>query len=102
MTFYRADRIIELVRAPDDARREEGDDVTFSVELSESTDDVTWFHNGRRISDDGNYRCGTKGRQHHVTITNLSRDDCGSVRVKANNIRVSFLTSSGNQLVVMT
>ncbi|XP_051944301.1 obscurin isoform X5 [Hippocampus zosterae] len=80
---------IELIKGLTETRTHEKQTVSFEVELSQADVEGSWTRDGIRLKSEPNVRITALGKTHGLTLSNLTREDTGTIAFLAEGIRTS-------------
>ncbi|XP_019734410.1 obscurin isoform X5 [Hippocampus comes] len=80
---------VELIKGLTETRTHEKQTVSFEVELSQADVEGSWTRDGIRLKSEPNVRITALGKTHGLTLSNLTREDTGTITFLAEGIRTS-------------
>ena len=89
--FILSDRLVKVIEPFEDQCVVEEEDATFFCILSDSNAAVTWFKNGKIISNNDKAKIESEGAEHKLTLLNNLYEDGGCISLFSENARVRML-----------
>ncbi|XP_061150963.1 obscurin isoform X13 [Syngnathus typhle] len=80
---------VELVKGLTDARTHETETVSLQVELNQADVEGSWTRDGIRFKSGPNVRIAALAKTHSLTLSNLTREDAGTIGFQAEGVRTS-------------
>ncbi|XP_077363922.1 obscurin [Festucalex cinctus] len=80
---------VELIKGLTETKTHETETVSLEVELSQADVEGLWTRDGIRLKSGPNVRIAALGKAHSLTLSNLTREDAGTVGFQAEGVRTS-------------
>ncbi|XP_035994182.1 obscurin isoform X4 [Fundulus heteroclitus] len=80
---------IQLIKALNDTKAHETETVTLEVELSQADVEGLWTRDGAKLKSGPNCRVTTLGKKHTLTLSNVKREDAGTISFQAEGVHTS-------------
>lgn len=80
---------IQIIKALTETKAHEMETVTLEVELSQADVEGSWTRDGAKLKSVANCHITTLGKKHTLTISNLKREDSGTVSFQAEGVHTS-------------
>ncbi|XP_061588384.1 obscurin isoform X13 [Cololabis saira] len=80
---------IQVVKGLTETKAHETETVTLEVELSQADAEGSWTRDGAKLKSGGNCQITAKGMKHALTLSNLKREDAGTICFQAEEVRTS-------------
>ncbi|XP_049602922.1 obscurin isoform X7 [Syngnathus scovelli] len=80
---------VELVKGLTDIRTHETETVSLQVELNQADVEGSWTRDGIRFKSGPNVRIAALAKTHSLTLSNLTREDAGTIGFQAEGVRTS-------------
>ncbi|KAM4728162.1 obscurin [Anableps anableps] len=80
---------IQVIKALTETKAHETETVTLEVELSQADVEGTWTRDGAKLKTGTNCRITTLGKKHTLMLSNLKREDAGTISFQAEGVRSS-------------
>ncbi|KAM9791323.1 obscurin isoform 11-T11 [Syngnathus typhle] len=80
---------VELVKGLTDARTHDTETVSLQVELNQADVEGSWTRDGIRFKSGPNVRIAALAKTHSLTLSNLTREDAGTIGFQAEGVRTS-------------
>lgn len=92
---------IHVIKGLAETKAHETETVTLEVELSQADVDGSWTRDGAKLRSGANCRITALGKKHALTLSNLKREDAGTIAFHAEGIHTSGkLIITGKGLLV--
>ncbi|XP_034744171.1 obscurin isoform X24 [Etheostoma cragini] len=80
---------IKVVKGLKDTKAHETETVTLEVELSQADVEGSWTRDGAKLKSGANCRITALGKKHALTLSNLKREDAGTIAFQAEGVHNS-------------
>ncbi|XP_014826366.1 PREDICTED: obscurin isoform X5 [Poecilia mexicana] len=80
---------IQVIKALTETKAHETETVTLEVELSQADVEGSWTRDGAKLRSGANCRITTVGKKHTLTLSNLKREDAGTISFQAEGVHTS-------------
>ncbi|XP_043991313.1 obscurin isoform X7 [Gambusia affinis] len=80
---------IQVIKALRETKAHETETVTLEVELSQADVEGSWTRDGAKLKSGANCRITTAGKKHVLTLSNLKREDAGTISFQAEGVHTS-------------
>ncbi|XP_027876358.1 obscurin isoform X15 [Xiphophorus couchianus] len=80
---------IQVIKALTETKAHETETVTLEVELSQADVEGSWTRDGAKLKSGANCRITTVGKKHILTLSNLKREDSGTISFQAEGVHTS-------------
>ncbi|XP_023191843.1 obscurin isoform X15 [Xiphophorus maculatus] len=80
---------IQVIKALTETKAHETETVTLEVELSQADVEGSWSRDGAKLKSGTNCRITTVGKKHILTLSNLKREDSGTISFQAEGVHTS-------------
>ncbi|XP_069366635.1 obscurin isoform X35 [Paralichthys olivaceus] len=80
---------IQVIKGLKETKAHETETVTFEVELSQADVEGSWTRDGAKLKPGANCRFTALGKKHALTLSNLKRDDAGTISFQAEGVHTS-------------
>ncbi|XP_050925914.1 obscurin isoform X10 [Lates calcarifer] len=80
---------IHVIKGLAETKAHETETVTLEVELSQADVDGSWTRDGAKLRSGANCRITALGKKHALTLSNLKREDAGTIAFHAEGIHTS-------------
>lgn len=91
---------IHVVKGLAETKAHETESATFEVELSQEDVEGSWTRDGTKLKTGANCRISVQGKKQSLTLSNLKKEDAGTVSFKAEGVHTSAkLVVTGELLV---
>ncbi|XP_054889210.1 obscurin isoform X4 [Poeciliopsis prolifica] len=80
---------IQVIKALTETKAHETEAVTLEVELSQADVEGSWTRDGAKLKSGANCRITTVGKKHILTLSNLKREDAGTISFQAEGVHTS-------------
>ncbi|XP_039998756.1 obscurin isoform X7 [Xiphias gladius] len=80
---------IQVIKGLTETKAHETETVTFEVELNQADVEGSWTRDGARLKSGANCRITALAKKHAVTLSNLKREDAGTIAFQAEGIHTS-------------
>ncbi|XP_029381509.1 obscurin isoform X2 [Echeneis naucrates] len=80
---------IQVIKGLTETKAHETETATFEVELSQADVDGYWTRDGAKLLPGASCRITVLGKKHALTLSNLKREDAGTIAFKADGIHTS-------------
>lgn len=80
---------IQVLKGLTETKAHETETVTFEVELSQADVEGSWTRDGAKFKAGANFRITALGKKHALTLSNLKREDAGTICFQAEGVRSS-------------
>ncbi|KAI3374875.1 hypothetical protein L3Q82_021410 [Scortum barcoo] len=80
---------IQVIKGLTETKAHETETVTLEVELSQADVEGSWTRDGAKLRPGANCRITTLGKKHALTLSNLKREDAGTIAFQAEGVHVS-------------
>lgn len=94
---------IQVIKGLTETKTHETETVTLEVELSQADVEGSWTRDGAKLKSGANCRITALGKKHALTLSNLKREDAGTIAFKAEGVHTSgklIVTGKGCFLLV--
>ncbi|KAM9719652.1 obscurin isoform 27-T28 [Menidia menidia] len=82
-------RKIQVLKGLSETKVHETETVTLEVELSQADAEGSWTRDGAKLKPGTNCRVTALGKKHALTLSNLKREDAGTIAFQAEGIHTS-------------
>lgn len=79
----------QIITGLKETKVHEAETVTLEVELSQADVEGSWTRDGIKLKSGANCRITALGRKHALTLSNLKREDAGTVAFQAEGVHTS-------------
>ncbi|XP_023820745.1 obscurin isoform X13 [Oryzias latipes] len=80
---------IRVIKGLADTKAHEAESAKFEVELSQEDVEGSWTRDGTKLKTGANCRIAVLGNKHTLTLSNLRREDAGTISFKAEGVHTS-------------
>ncbi|XP_027146358.1 obscurin isoform X11 [Larimichthys crocea] len=80
---------IQVIKGLTETKAHETETVTLEVELSQADVEGSWTRDGTKLKPGANCRITVLGKKHALTLSNLKREDAGTIAFQAEAVHVS-------------
>lgn len=80
---------IRVIKGLADTKAHEAESAKFEVELSQEDVEGSWTRDGTKLKPGANCRIAVLGNKHTLTLSNLRREDAGTISFKAEGVHTS-------------
>ncbi|XP_037642955.1 obscurin isoform X30 [Sebastes umbrosus] len=80
---------IQVVKGLTETKAHETETVTLEVELSQADVEGSWTRDGAKLKSGANCRITALGKKHALTLSNLKREDAGTIAFQAEGVHSS-------------
>nr|XP_046264932.1 obscurin isoform X4 [Scatophagus argus] len=80
---------IQVIKGLTETKAHETETVTLEVELSQADVEGSWTRDGAKLKSGANCRITALGKKHALTLSNLKREDAGTIVFQAEGVHVS-------------
>ncbi|XP_060940741.1 obscurin [Limanda limanda] len=80
---------IQVIKGLTETKAHETETVTLEVELSQADVEGSWARDGAKLKPGANCRITALGKKHALTLSNLKRDDAGTISFQADGVHTS-------------
>lgn len=80
---------IQVIKGLTETKAHETETVTLEVELSQADVEGSWTRDGAKLKSGANCRYTALGKKHSLTLSNLKREDAGTIIFQAEGVHVS-------------
>ncbi|XP_047198041.1 obscurin isoform X42 [Hippoglossus stenolepis] len=80
---------IQVIKGLPETKAHETETVTLEVELSQADVEGSWTRDGSKLKPGANCRITALGKKHALTLSNLKRDDAGTISFQAEGVHTS-------------
>lgn len=80
---------IQVIKGLTETKAHETETVTLEVELSQADVEGSWTRDGAKLKPGANCRITALGKKHALTLSNLKREDAGTIAFQAEGVHVS-------------
>ncbi|XP_062259642.1 obscurin isoform X11 [Platichthys flesus] len=80
---------IQVIKGLPETKAHETETVTLEVELSQADVEGSWARDGAKLKPGANCRITALGKKHALTLSNLKRDDAGTISFQADGVHTS-------------
>ncbi|CAB1448560.1 unnamed protein product, partial [Pleuronectes platessa] len=80
---------IQVIKGLPETKAHETETVTLEVELSQADVEGSWTRDGAKLKPGANCRITALGKKHALTLSNLKRDDAGTISFQADGVHTS-------------
>nr|XP_019962682.1 PREDICTED: obscurin isoform X8 [Paralichthys olivaceus] len=80
---------IQVIKGLKETKAHETETVTFEVELSQADVEGSWTRDGAKLKPGANCRFTALGKKHALTLSNLKKDDAGTISFQAEGVHTS-------------
>lgn len=80
---------IQVVKGFTQTKAHETETVTVEVELNQADVEGSWTRDGVKLKSGGNCRVTALGKKHALTLSNLKKEDAGTIVFQTEGVRVS-------------
>ncbi|XP_032387945.1 obscurin isoform X15 [Etheostoma spectabile] len=80
---------IQVVKGLTETKAHETETVTLEVELSQADVEGSWTRDGAKLKSGANCRITALGKKHALTLSNLKREDAGTIAFQAEGVHNS-------------
>lgn len=78
-----------MIKGLTETKAHETETVTLEVELSQADVEGSWTRDGTKLKPGANCRITVLGKKHALTLSNLKREDAGTIAFQAEAVHVS-------------
>lgn len=89
MLFSPSVKKIQVIKALTETKAHETETVTLEVELSQADVEGSWTRDGAKLKSGANCRVTAVGKKHILTLSNLKREDSGTISFQAEGVHTS-------------
>lgn len=87
--FLTSVKKIQVVKGFTQTKAHETETVTVEVELNQADVEGSWTRDGVKLKSGGNCRVTALGKKHALTLSNLKKEDAGTIVFQTEGVRVS-------------
>ncbi|XP_044076922.1 obscurin isoform X16 [Siniperca chuatsi] len=80
---------IQVIKGLTETKAHETETVTLEVELSQADVEGSWTRDGAKLKPGANCRITALGKKHALTLSNLKREDAGTIAFQAEGVHIS-------------
>ncbi|KAF1383754.1 hypothetical protein PFLUV_G00135120 [Perca fluviatilis] len=80
---------IQVIKGLTETKAHETETVTLEVELSQADVEGSWTRDGAKLKSGANCRITALGKKHTLTLSNLKREDAGTIAFQAEGVHTS-------------
>lgn len=80
---------IQVTKGLTETKAHETETVTLEVELSQADVEGSWTRDGAKLKPGANCRVTALGKKHALTLSNLKREDAGTISFQAEGVHTS-------------
>lgn len=80
---------IQVIKGLTETKAHETETVTLEVELSQADVEGSWTRDGAKLKTGTNCRITALGMKHALTLSNLKKEDAGTISFLAEGVRTS-------------
>lgn len=80
---------IQVIKGLKETKAHETETATLEVELSQADVEGSWTRDGAKLKSGANCRITALGKKHALTLSNLKREDAGTIVFQAEGVHVS-------------
>ncbi|XP_061776442.1 obscurin isoform X15 [Nerophis ophidion] len=80
---------IHIIKGLNDTKAHETETAILEVELSQANVEALWTRDGIRLKSGPDHRIAVLGKKHILTLSNLTREDAGTIGFQAEGVRTS-------------
>ncbi|XP_068593691.1 obscurin isoform X3 [Cebidichthys violaceus] len=80
---------IQVIKGLTETKAHETETVTLEVELSQADVEGSWIRDGAKLKSGANCRITALGKKHALTLSNLKREDAGTIAFQAEGVHSS-------------
>lgn len=78
-----------MIKGLTETKAHETERVTLEVELSQADVEGSWARDGVKLKSGSNCQITTLGKKHALTLSNLKREDAGTISFQAEGVHTS-------------
>lgn len=88
-TLLSAAKKVQVIKGLTETKASETETITLEVELSQADVEGSWTRDGAKMKAGPNCRITALGKKHALTLSNLKREDAGTLAFQADGVHTS-------------